>query len=97
MLPILAFRIQELSQGGLPAQTQVKLAETIGMLNTSGRKVPRRFRPGMCFSRALPLGSGNTCTSWPLSLAQNTMTRSTQPRKPSTTCTTTIPSTCGTD
>jgi hypothetical protein len=46
MLPILAFRIQELSQGGLPAQTQVKLAETIGMLNTSGRKVPRRFRPG---------------------------------------------------
>jgi hypothetical protein len=46
MLPILAFRIQELSQGGLPAQTQAKLAETIGILNTSTRTVPRRFRPG---------------------------------------------------
>jgi hypothetical protein len=46
MLPILAFRIQELSQGGLPAQTRAKLTETIGMLNTSSRKVPRRFRPG---------------------------------------------------
>ena len=46
MLPILAFRIQELSQGGLPAQTKAKLTETIGMLNASSRKVPRRFRPG---------------------------------------------------
>jgi len=46
MLLILAFRIQELSQGGLPAPTRVKLAETMGMLNTSGRKVPRRFRSG---------------------------------------------------
>ena len=46
MLPILAFRIQELSQGGLPAQTRVKLTETIGMLNASSRKVPQRFRPG---------------------------------------------------
>lgn len=46
MLPILAFRIQELSQGGLPAQTQTKLAETIGMLNTSDRNVSRRFKPG---------------------------------------------------
>ena len=46
MLPILAFRIQELSQGGLPAQTQAKLTETIGMLSTSSREVPRRFRPG---------------------------------------------------
>jgi hypothetical protein len=46
MLPILAFRIQELSQGGLPSQTRAKLTETIGMLNASSRKVPRRFRPG---------------------------------------------------
>ena len=46
MLPILAFRIQELSQGGLPAQTQVKLTETIGMLRTPSRDVPRRSRPG---------------------------------------------------
>jgi len=46
MLPILAFRIQELSQGGLPAQTRAKLTEAIRMLNTSSREVPRRFRPG---------------------------------------------------
>jgi Protein of unknown function (DUF2924) len=46
MLPILAFRIQELSQGGLPAQTQVRLTETIGMLRTPSRDVPRRSRPG---------------------------------------------------
>lgn len=46
MLPILAFRIQELSQGGLPAQTRAKLTETIGMLSTSSREVPRKFRPG---------------------------------------------------
>jgi hypothetical protein len=46
MLSILAFRIQELSQGGLTAQTQAKLAEAIGMLNTSARTVPRTFRPG---------------------------------------------------
>jgi len=46
MLPILAFRIQELSQGGLPAQTRAKLTETIGGLNTSNCKVLRRFRPG---------------------------------------------------
>jgi Protein of unknown function (DUF2924) len=46
MLPILAFRIQERSQGGLTTQTQAKLAEAIGMLNTSTRTVPRRFRPG---------------------------------------------------
>ena len=46
MLPILAFRIQELSQGGLTAPTQAKLAEAIGMLSTSSREVPRRFRPG---------------------------------------------------
>jgi hypothetical protein len=45
MLPILAFRIQELSQGGLPAQTRAKLTETFGMLNTSSRQAPR-FRPG---------------------------------------------------
>ena len=46
MLPILAFRIQELSQGGLPAQTRAKLTETIGMLRTSSREAPSRFRPG---------------------------------------------------
>jgi hypothetical protein len=46
MPPILAFRIQELSQGGLPAQTRAKLTETIGTLSTSNRKVPRKFRPG---------------------------------------------------
>jgi hypothetical protein len=46
MLPILAFRIQELSQGGLPAQTLVKLTETIRMLSLPGREVPRKFRPG---------------------------------------------------
>jgi hypothetical protein len=46
MLPILAFRIQELSQGGLPGPTQVKLTETIGMLRTPSREVPRRSRPG---------------------------------------------------
>jgi hypothetical protein len=46
MLPILAFRIQELSQGGLNVQTLAKLTETIGMLRTSGREVPRKFRPG---------------------------------------------------
>jgi hypothetical protein len=46
MLPILAFRIQELSQGGLPAQTRAKLTETIGMLSTPSREAPRRFRPG---------------------------------------------------
>jgi hypothetical protein len=46
MLPILAFRIQELSQGGLTAQTRVKLTETIGMLGPPSREAPRRFRPG---------------------------------------------------
>lgn len=46
MLPILAFRIQELFQGGLNAQTYAKLVEAIGMLDTSTRTVPRRFRPG---------------------------------------------------
>jgi hypothetical protein len=46
MLPILAFRIQELSHGGLTAQTHIKLAEAIGMLSTSSREVHRRFRPG---------------------------------------------------
>jgi len=46
MLPILAFRIQELSQGGVPAQTQAKLTKTIEMLSTSSSKVPRRFRSG---------------------------------------------------
>jgi hypothetical protein len=46
MLPILAFRIQELSQGGLPAQSRAKLTETIGMLSTNNREIPRRFRPG---------------------------------------------------
>jgi hypothetical protein len=46
MLPILAFRIQELSKGGLSAQTHAKLAEAIGMLSTSSREVPRKFRPG---------------------------------------------------
>jgi hypothetical protein len=46
MLPILAFRIQELSQGGLAAQTRARLTETIGMLSASGRQVPSRFRPG---------------------------------------------------
>ena len=46
MLPILAFRIQELSQGGLPAPTQVKLTETIGMLRTPSHDIPRRSRPG---------------------------------------------------
>ena len=35
MLPILAFRIQELSHGGLTAQTHIKLAEAIGMLSES--------------------------------------------------------------
>ena len=46
MLPILAFRIQEVSQGGLTAQTHAKLTEAIEMLSTSTRPVPRRFRPG---------------------------------------------------
>jgi hypothetical protein len=46
MLPILAFRIQELSQGGLPAQTRAILTETIGKLSTSSHDPPRRFRPG---------------------------------------------------
>lgn len=46
MLPILAFRIQELSHGGLTAQTHIKLAEAIGILRSSSREVPRRFRPG---------------------------------------------------
>jgi hypothetical protein len=46
MLPILAVRIQELSQGGLPAQTRAKLTETIGMLNSSSRTAPQRFRSG---------------------------------------------------
>ena len=39
MLPILAFRIQELSRGGLPAQTQVKLKETIGMLRKAAQVI----------------------------------------------------------
>jgi hypothetical protein len=46
MLPILAFRIQELAHGGLPTQTRAKLTETIGMLSTSSREVLRKFRPG---------------------------------------------------
>jgi hypothetical protein len=46
MLPVLTFRIQELSQGGLSTQTRARLTETIGMLNASGRKVTRKFRPG---------------------------------------------------
>jgi hypothetical protein len=46
MLPILAFRIQELSRGGLSAQTRGKLTETIGKLSTSSHRAPRRFRPG---------------------------------------------------
>jgi hypothetical protein len=46
MLPILAFRIQELSRGGLSAHTLVKLTETIEKLSTSSHNAPRRFRPG---------------------------------------------------
>ena len=46
MLPILAFRIQELARGGLSAHTRVKLTETIGKLSTASHNAPRRFRPG---------------------------------------------------
>jgi hypothetical protein len=46
MLPILAYRIQELSQGGLAEQTRAKLKETIGMLGPSSHEAPRRLRPG---------------------------------------------------
>ena len=39
MLPILAFRIQELSHGGLTTPTQAKLAELVGVVaNTIARQ-----------------------------------------------------------
>ena len=47
MLPILAFRIQELAQGGLKPETKAKLHEITSSLNPKGRDDARqRFRAG---------------------------------------------------
>jgi hypothetical protein len=47
MLPILAFRIQELAHGGLKPETKAKLHEITSSLNPRGRSDARqRFRAG---------------------------------------------------
>src|SRR5260370_18521422 len=47
MLPTLAFRIQELAQGGLKPETKAKLREITSSLNPKGRDDARqRFRAG---------------------------------------------------
>ena len=46
MLPILAFRLQEISHGGLTEQTQMNLRATINSLPLKGKTAPRKFRTG---------------------------------------------------
>jgi hypothetical protein len=46
MLPILAFRIQELAHGGLKPETKAKLREVTGYLNPEGQKARQSFRAG---------------------------------------------------
>jgi hypothetical protein len=46
ILPILAFRLQEISHGGLTEQTQMNLKATIDSLPLKGRTAPRKFRTG---------------------------------------------------
>jgi hypothetical protein len=46
MLPILAYRIQELSAGGLKPEVRVKLQEAIGSLGSNGKTTKRNFRTG---------------------------------------------------
>jgi hypothetical protein len=47
MLPILAFRIQELAHGGLRPETKAKLREITASLGPAGRNDTRpRFKPG---------------------------------------------------
>jgi hypothetical protein len=47
MLPILAFRIQELAHGGLKPETKAKLSEITASLSSIGQNDPRpRFKAG---------------------------------------------------
>jgi hypothetical protein len=46
MLPILAFRLQEISNGSLTEQTQMRLREVIDSLPLNGKTTPRKFRTG---------------------------------------------------
>jgi hypothetical protein len=46
MLPILAFRLQEISHGGLTEQTKLNLKEAIRSLPFRGQTAPRKLRPG---------------------------------------------------
>ena len=46
MLPILAFRLQEIPHGGLTEQTQMNLTAAIDSLPPKGRTAPRKFRTG---------------------------------------------------
>jgi Protein of unknown function (DUF2924) len=46
MLPILAFRIQELALGGLKPETKANLREISGSLNPEGQKARQSFRAG---------------------------------------------------
>jgi hypothetical protein len=46
MVPILAFRLQEISHGGLTEQTQMNLKAAINSLPLKGQTAPRQFRAG---------------------------------------------------
>jgi hypothetical protein len=47
MLPILAFRVQELAHGGLNPETKAKLREITGSLSSAGQKATRpTFKAG---------------------------------------------------
>jgi len=46
MLPILAYRLQEISHGGLREETQTSLKHAISLLSLKGRAAPRKLRAG---------------------------------------------------
>ena len=46
MLPILAFRLQEISHGGLKEEAQTSLKQAISLLPLKGQAAPRKLRTG---------------------------------------------------
>jgi hypothetical protein len=46
MLPILAFRLQEISHGGLKEKAKISLKEAISSLPLKGHAAPRKLRTG---------------------------------------------------
>src|SRR3954463_4886001 len=57
MMPILAFRLQEISQGGLTEQTQMNLKAAISSLPLNGQTAPRKFKPGTRIVREWKTGN----------------------------------------